>query len=399
MIASTEKKRNRRRKAGRRAVSAGKLSHQLPWLVRRNPLGLLKWAELTVLGRRASPTCYNYPFIVQIETTNHCNLKCGFCPRELEFKSAGLKLQSMSMKDFDGILGDWIHRVYQLHLFGRGEPLLSKELPEMIHYAAERGVPYISFTSNGTILRGDRAKSLADTELSEIRVSLDGSDEETFKGIRGASLEKIKDNLRKFREMSDIPISVNCVLTGDNWDSVRRMDELCAEIGAVTLRLFPVAPYNFMGHSFPGLEHERKLSYKDFCDDLGRRCKEKGVNFASISHHQPQCNVPFIMSFIDVTGSMTYCCKLETMTVGNILKDGFWNVWRGSQLEAWRQKLVNGTPPKECTELECIHDWREPTLKKIGDHELIPKLPETPSRPVPDLTLVPDLREPQSPES
>ena len=64
-------------------VKGLKLSEAL----RTNPLSLVKMLELRGLRRFASPYCYNYPWAVQIEITNNCNLRCKTCPRLLELEN------------------------------------------------------------------------------------------------------------------------------------------------------------------------------------------------------------------------------------------------------------------------------------------------------------------------
>jgi len=354
----SDAKLSERRARARRLVSRAKLSRQLPAMIRRNPLAVLKWIELSALGRRGFAACYNNPLILQIEVTNLCNLKCRMCPREKEFEKEGITPGNMSFETFENVLRGWIGDIYQIHLFGRGEPLLAPELPRMIHYAASRGVPYITFSTNGHPLRGDVARAIAESDLDEVRVSIDGADEEGYRAVRGVSLESLKQNLRDFREMSDIPISISGTLSRENWESIRALPDLAAELGAVALRLYPVAPYTYLGVDDVGLTPEQKREYRSFCDDVKVRAKDKGVTFIPISHYAPSCNVPFVMTFIDVEGNMTVCCRLETMVVGNVLKEGFDNVWRGPAMQRWRRKILSRDFPKPCIDLECIHDWR-----------------------------------------
>ena len=64
------------------------------------------------------------------------------------------------------------------------------------------------------------------------------------------------------------------------------------------------------------------------------------------------------MTFIDVEGNMIVCCRLETMVAGNVLEEGFDEVWRGPVMQQWRQQILSRNFPKPCIDLECIHDWR-----------------------------------------
>ena len=347
-----------RRARDRKLVLRGGLRSQLPWMVLRNPAALAKWVEVSLLKRFASPRCYNYPLILQIEITNRCNLRCRMCPREGEFEKMGVAPETMSFETFERIVEGWIGHIYQIHLFGRGEPLISPHLPRMIRYAADRGVPFITFNTNGHLLQGKVAEALASSELDELRVSIDGSDEATYQSIRGVPLERLKENLKAFRAMCDIPVSISATLSRENWDSVLQMGTLAQEVGAAGLRLYPVATYDYPGIGETGLTAEQKQQYKGFCDDLRRRCRQNGIKFMAIPHYAPGCNVPFIMAFVDVAGNLTVCCRLETMTVGNVLENDFLEVWRGPQMLEWRRRMLSKELPKACVDLECVHDWR-----------------------------------------
>lgn len=348
----------KRRVWRKRLVSLSKITHQFPWLALRNPKGAAKWMEVGLLGRLASPYCYNYPFLLQIEITNLCNFCCKMCPRKHEFEEAGIKPSNMPFEVFDKIVRGWIRHIFQIHLFGRGEPLLAIELPKMIEYVAEHGVPYITFTTNGHLLRGEVAEALACSELDELRVSIDGSDEQGYQAIRGVPLQRVKDNLKAFRAMCDTPISITTTLCNENWDSVYNMPELAAELGVCCLRILPVFPYTFLGMDDITLTQEKKQKYRYFCEDLDRRCREKGINFIPDHYYVQDCKLPFIMAFIDVKGNLTACCKLETMVVGNVLEQDFFEVWNGPKMINWRKRLLLRKIPKQCRDLECIRDWR-----------------------------------------
>ncbi|MEW6079436.1 MAG: radical SAM protein [Thermodesulfobacteriota bacterium] len=354
---STDRQLIRRRERAKKLVRMGKLTRQFPYVVMRNPLGALKWIETVLLDRRASAYCYNYPFLLQIEVTNACNLKCKMCPRERELEKLGQKASHMTFDTFKQIMDSWIGHLYQIYLFGRGEPLMAPDLPRMIHYCAQKGVPYITLNTNGTLLRGKMAQALADSELDEIRISIDGADEEGFKAVRGISLQQLKDNITDFRRISDIPIHVTTTVSQYNWETVHRIPDLCAEIGVHTLRLLPSLPYVYVDMPESTLTPDQKKEFKTLVRELKASCEQKKILFISASPRVQECKQPFIMAFIDVEGNLTPCCLLEITHMGNVLKDGFAKVWRGDQMNRWRKLLLKHQFPKACLELECIRDW------------------------------------------
>jgi MoaA/NifB/PqqE/SkfB family radical SAM enzyme len=74
-----------------------------------------------------------------------------------------------------------------LVLYHGGEPLLNKELEQMVYYAKQAGVQKVLFNSNVSLLTMGRAEKLSLAGLDEIRVSFDGSSPEENNKIRVGS--------------------------------------------------------------------------------------------------------------------------------------------------------------------------------------------------------------------
>ncbi|MDA0282785.1 MAG: radical SAM/SPASM domain-containing protein [Planctomycetota bacterium] len=140
-----------------------------------------------------------FPKVVRIETTNHCNAACSFCPRE----SIGRKKTFMDQTLFEKVIGECVDggcRMIHMHNFG--EPLLDKRLPERIRYAKDQGIPKVKLFSNGALLHGKMAEDLLESGLDEIKISVDGSDAEEFNLIRiGLQHDQVVENVRQFMKL------------------------------------------------------------------------------------------------------------------------------------------------------------------------------------------------------
>src|ERR1700739_1761788 len=139
------------------------------------------------------------PVCLYLKTTNRCNLLCTTCPRtyaELEPPA------DMSWKLFTSIV-DQIPHLHRAVLHGVGEPMLVANLPRMVRYLKDRGA-YVLFNTNGTVLSERHGRALIDAGLDELRVSLDASNRESFKAIRGRDyFGRILRNVRAFRELQE----------------------------------------------------------------------------------------------------------------------------------------------------------------------------------------------------
>src|SRR5258708_7227404 len=79
--------------------------------------------------------------------------------------------------------------------------MLVAGLPRMVGYLKDRGV-YVLFNTNGTVLSERQGRALIDAGLDELRVSLDASNRESFKAVRGRDyFGRIIRNVRAFREL------------------------------------------------------------------------------------------------------------------------------------------------------------------------------------------------------
>src|SRR6266487_2261392 len=139
------------------------------------------------------------PVCLYLETTNRCNLLCTTCPRTYEELEPPA---DMSWRLFTSIV-DQIPNLQRAVLHGVGEPMLVRNLPRMVRYLKDRGT-YVLFNTNGTLLNERNGRALIEAGLDELRVSLDASNRESFKAIRGRDyFGRIIRNVRAFRDLQE----------------------------------------------------------------------------------------------------------------------------------------------------------------------------------------------------
>ena len=125
----------------------------------------------------------NKPVVVW-NMTKQCNLKCIHCYAAATPRSEEGELSTEEGKDF---LEDIARYGCPVVLFSGGEPLLRKDLFELVEYADSLGLrPVIS--TNGTLITEEKAISAKKARVKYIGVSLDGlaSVNDRFRGVEGA---------------------------------------------------------------------------------------------------------------------------------------------------------------------------------------------------------------------
>src|SRR5262245_54760115 len=139
------------------------------------------------------------PVCIYLEVTNRCNLLCTTCPRTYEELEPPT---DMSWELFRSIV-DQVPDLVRAVLHGVGERMLVGSLPRMVRYLKDRRV-YVLFNTNGTVLSERSGRALIAAELDELRVSLDASNRETFKAIRGRDyFGRIVRNVHAFRQLQE----------------------------------------------------------------------------------------------------------------------------------------------------------------------------------------------------
>jgi radical SAM protein with 4Fe4S-binding SPASM domain len=158
------------------------------------------------------------------EVTNACNLTCTICPVNRGMRRPRRRQDLASFVRFL----DRNPGLEFLLLFQWGEPLLVRELPDMVAEASRRGVRTM-ITTNGTLLDEGWSRRLLDAGLTRLTLSVDG-DAESHRRIRGVELEPLRRNLLRLRRMRDeraspLGIDVSMVVnreTESRWSEVRR---------------------------------------------------------------------------------------------------------------------------------------------------------------------------------
>src|SRR5207237_10444508 len=104
------------------------------------------------------------PREVYIEPTNRCNELCQTCPRTFFQREPEADLD---LERFKRVL-DQFPSVERVVLHGVGEPLLARELPEMVAEAHRRGARVL-FNTNALALHRRLAEQLVSAGLDELR--------------------------------------------------------------------------------------------------------------------------------------------------------------------------------------------------------------------------------------
>lgn len=158
---------------------------------------------------------------LRISLTDRCNFRCGYCMPRSRFGPGHRFLSQAQLLNFEEIaqvarqalaLG-----VRTLRLTG-GEPLLRRDLPQLIHQLAalrtpDGTPPDLALTTNGSLL-ATQAQALRDAGLSRLTVSLDALDDAVFQRMNevGFPVAEVLHGLEAAQRAGFTSIKVNMVV-------------------------------------------------------------------------------------------------------------------------------------------------------------------------------------------
>ena len=210
---------------------------------------------------------------LRVSLTDKCNLRCRYCmPRD--------GVQRLSHDEILS-LEEWLRVIKIMQELGirkvrftGGEPLVRKIIIKLIEDVHELGgIEQIAMTTNG-ILLGEMAAQLRCAGLTNVNVSLDTLNPETFKDITGVdALDKVLSGIEEALN-TGMKVKINCVPCREwNIDDICDVAEL-AKTHSLDVRFIELMPVG-CGKEYHGIKSdevlgilEGKFGSAHICDDI-----------------------------------------------------------------------------------------------------------------------------------
>jgi MoaA/NifB/PqqE/SkfB family radical SAM enzyme len=319
------------------------------------------------------PIVPELPRTLYLETTNRCNSKCQTCVRTF------LTLEppkDLTLAELKGIV-DQIPVLERVVLHGVGEPLLNRELFEMVAYVKARGATVL-FNSDAISLTPKRAQQLLESRLDEFRVSMDGATRETYEKIRGVDqFDRVVGNVshlldvQRRLERRTPRVSLWFTATKANLDELPAFVRLAARIGVPEVYVQRLV-YN--GHGMAVAEqslhqalHEREQHLIEEAHALARTFhiafKASGLTTPLESLQGTElgrrpwsgCHRPWTLSYVTANGNVLPCCiapwtakNYRGTFLGNAFTEDFASLWNGEKYQKFRETFESDVPPDPC---------------------------------------------------
>lgn len=119
---------------------------------------------------------------IHLELTNRCNFSCSFCPDGRMTRPRGFIEESLAASAISQIAELNLAEKVTFHVMG--EPMLHPRFFDILDHASAARVP-VGLTTNGSLLRPETIRMLAERDLRQIDISLQAPDSESFQATRG----------------------------------------------------------------------------------------------------------------------------------------------------------------------------------------------------------------------
>lgn len=283
----------------------------------------------------ANVECPEYPLLLDIETTNKCNLKCVFCNRQLMTRSLG----EMSVPLFKTIADKAANKVRGLRFSGWGEPFLNKGIYEMFAYAKEQGF-LVHVTTNGL------AKYFYPEKLEKV-----DSINFSMQGLNAPEYAKIRNNTRWNDLVNNIKKTVVCevrpyvtLATTVTDEGKEEMDKFIAEWKDIVDRI-QIGQTSFT--EVRDILRERKI------------LSDKDIQRQTCTGRKWKCNMPWIDLEIDWDGKANACCAdfNNLLYVGNLSQSSMEEIWNGEKIKIIRKMIDEHREHEQTLCSHCAHRY------------------------------------------
>ncbi|MDQ2104240.1 radical SAM protein [Azospirillum isscasi] len=326
------------------------------------------------------------PVHVRIKPINRCNHNCWYCAYRVDNLQLG---EAMKVEDrlptetmFE-IVEDLVGMGVKAVTFsGGGEPLLYKELPEVVRRLAEGGVKVATLT-NGANLRGAMADAFA-RYGTWVRVSLDAWDEDSYTAARGAapgSFGRLMGNLRGFADRGgDCVLGVSFIVGEAN---AARLAQVCTALKEAGVHHVKVSGAVVSNDREANNAYHRRLQPIVAAQIAEAKARLEDERFSIVDHYHEledrfektyrRCG---FLRFLTVIGadSCVYTCQDKAYTeagrLGSLAGRRFRDFWFSEE----NQERMRALDPSQVCRHHCVAHRKnlilEEYLANTGDHGL-----------------------------
>jgi MoaA/NifB/PqqE/SkfB family radical SAM enzyme len=299
------------------------------------------------------------PDAIVVLVTSRCNASCTYCPFHKDILDFPVDPDIALLKQRFKEAAEYKTKYVRL---SGGEPLLRRDLEEMIVYMSKLGLQ-ASMVTNGSLLTTDRMESLTKAGIRAITLSVDTLDQDVYELVRGLPFTHIQRNLDMFEQMhkTGAPVwtGLTVVITRYNIEHLPRMVEnLSARY--IPIQFQPIHSYS--DSEIENASNEPEIGQVEKLVDILISMREQGylvnnstrylqgiVDFSRTKRPPKDftCPIPWTTAVYDGDMNLRPCCYPHT-PISNSCDAPFPVSWNCDEMNVWREKI---------SRMECHGCW------------------------------------------
>jgi radical SAM protein with 4Fe4S-binding SPASM domain len=288
------------------------------------------------------------PIELDIEPNNTCNFSCSHC-QVTHWQKDHFYLNQNTFKN----IINCFPILKSIKLQGMGEPLLNKDLFNMLKIGSDLGIKMEIFT-NGSVYNEEIWDKLMDLKNLNIQFSIDGATSTLFEKIRvNGNFEKVINNAKSIiskRKSRKQLLTFWTVVTKENLDELPLIIQLAKDtnVDEITFQTFL---NNWAQDNIKSITKDLEVDtssqkYFTMIDEAQQRAKELNVKLNIYKDNylskKNKCRWPFRSAFISANGDVVPCCVLsnsDIIKMGNIFEEPFKDIWNSKAYIEFRERI------------------------------------------------------------
>lgn len=269
------------------------------------------------------------PYVLKIEPSNICNLKCAYCYDDRRAPEKNERPYGrMSFANFKKIIDETCSYLLKINLYGFGEPFLFPETYKMIEYATRNNIG-VTVSSNMNFTDTTIIEKIINSGLEVLIFSCHGVTPSSYrrfmvKGDMDLAFENIMRLVKEKKSKgSKTPIiDWQFCVTKFNQDELPAVKEKADQLGIDQVR--------FIKPMFPDHADD------EFFSDLFPVFED--------SIAQSKCSWLYRAAYINYDGGVLPCCRdtrLIANNFGNVFEEQFSDIWNNEKYRSSRKFVAS----------------------------------------------------------
>jgi len=318
------------------------------------------------------------PYYVLWDCSRKCNLNCAHCGAVKEKYD-----NELTTEQIKGLIDQLANIKVRFFAATGGEPLLRKDILEVMRYASEKGIK-TGLATNGFFINEEKAKKIKEAGISSIQISLDGT-EEIHNKIRGNNLsfKKAVEAIKNLQDENIKIVSVATTVTPMNFENLKEIKKLLLSLKVKIWRICVIMPIGKAERKKLLLNPKQLRELFEFISSNKDNIKiQVGENLPFLAEYETKirkspliCPVGFTACCIGVDGNVRGCPEMpdvKKFREGSILEKPFIEIWkngfkryRNREAIKTEKKCINCKNKEDCYggcwvmregDIQCIYD-------------------------------------------